>query len=356
MALTAYTLSDTAHDAAGAVLAGAKVRIQLTDTKGRPAADFFAGSGSQQPVVVETESDSNGAWSADLPSNLDGNQDLRYRVTITHPTTGAGLTDELIQMPRAASTLAELVDASSVTPDPETAAALERAFAGRYAAEDEDVEVVDTDGNGTGDFSALHGASKSDKHKQTSERWASLTGSTVTDVESGVDSGEYGAKEYAQGDETAHGGSAKAWAQDASSPDGTTSKSAKTWAGEAETSANDAAASTQRVDLLGALEYAIDQAGQAARALPALEGQAEDLYTALSGLEQALDLAGQVARQVNGGRVSLRGGSLADPALRIGTAKIYSSATDTLSVGIGDSEILRVTSAGLTIYGNLTEA
>ena len=36
-----------------------------------------------------------------------------------------------------------------------------------------------------------------DEHKQTAERWANQTGSTVTDVDTGVDSGEYSAKHYA---------------------------------------------------------------------------------------------------------------------------------------------------------------
>ena len=41
-------------------------------------------------------------------------------------------------------------------------------------------------------------ATDADEHKQTAQRWASLTGSTVTDVDTGVDSGEYSAKHYAQ--------------------------------------------------------------------------------------------------------------------------------------------------------------
>jgi hypothetical protein len=66
--------------------------------------------------------------------------------------------------------------------------------------------------------------------------WATETGAAV-------DGSEYAAKEYAHGDLTATGGSAKAWAQDSESPDGTTTKSAKTWAAEAAASATASAAS-----------------------------------------------------------------------------------------------------------------
>lgn len=40
------------------------------------------------------------------------------------------------------------------------------------------------------------------QHKQTAERWANLTGSTVTDVDTGIDSGEYSAKHYSQASST----------------------------------------------------------------------------------------------------------------------------------------------------------
>jgi hypothetical protein len=65
---------------------------------------------------------------------------------------------------------------------------------------------------------------------------------------------------------------------------------------------------------------------------------------------------GQVSRQVNGGRSSHTGGSAADPAIKIGTVGIYSAAADTLSIAIAGIEVARFTSAGVTIYGTVTEA
>jgi len=83
--------------------------------------------------------------------------------------------------------------------------------------------------------------------------------------------------------------------------------------------------------------------------------QEGDVYT-LRTLLEMISVVGQLADQINGGQVALRGGSLADPALRIGTAGIYSSAADTLSVAIAGVERLRVTASGITIYGTVTEA
>lgn len=81
------------------------------------------------------------------------------------------------------------------------------------------------------DFVAL-----SDAAKALAQAWA-------TQLTTVVDSTDYSAKEYAIGDATASGGSAKAWAQDASSPDGTSSKSALTLANEAAASASAASGS-----------------------------------------------------------------------------------------------------------------
>jgi len=76
------------------------------------------------------------------------------------------------------------------------------------------------------------------------------------------------------------------------------------------------------------------------------------------GLGLALSILGALARRINGeGAISLAGGSLADPALTIGDdVKVYAASADTLSLAIADTEVLRITAAGITVYGTVTEA
>lgn len=99
-------------------------------------------------------------------------------------------------------------------------------------------------------------------------------------------------------------------------------------------------------------------AAQGVKADGAVQSEANsvDLSQLLGGVEYAIDIAGQAARAVSGGRVTLAGGSAADPALRIGDAGIYQSASNTLSVAIAGVERLRITSSGITVYGTVTTA
>jgi methyl-accepting chemotaxis protein len=95
--------------------------------------------------------------------------------------------------------------------------------------------------------------------------------------------------------------------------------------------------------------------GQAYKEIERLsETQQGYAYTLNLVLELA-SLIGALSDQVNGGQASLRGGTLADPALRIGTVGIYSSAADTLSIAIAETEVARITASGITIYGTVTE-
>jgi hypothetical protein len=75
----------------------------------------------------------------------------------------------------------------------------------------------------------------------------------------------------------------------------------------------------------------------------------------VGGIGALAAIIGQLADQINGGQIALKGGTLADPALSIGTVGVYSSATDTLSIAIAGSEVARFTASGLTVYGTVTE-
>lgn len=85
-----------------------------------------------------------------------------------------------------------------------------------------------------------------------------------------------------------------------------------------------------------------------------MDGQDDNALNAVHVLNLA-QILGQISDQVNGGRVTLAGGTLADPALRIGTVGIYSAAANTLSVAISGVERLRVTASGITVYGTVTQ-
>lgn len=114
-------------------------------------------------------------------------------------------------------------------------------------------------------------------------------------VAGAVDGGTgFSAKEHAVGDLTTSGGSAKAWAIDASSPDGTAEKSAKTLAGEAASSASTASAVLSdagfiavAADLTGA-----DNIGTVATAIANVNAVGEDLLEPTSEINTvATDIA-----------------------------------------------------------------
>lgn len=123
--------------------------------------------------------------------------------------------------------------------------------------------------------------------------------------------------------------------------------------------------------LIGQLGYAIDLLGQAHKEIERVETERTAATTSndteIDALETALeadvqtrayllDLIALCARMISGGKIHLAGGSASAPAIMIGDAAVYQSATDTLSVAVAGVERLRVTTSGVTVYGTLTES
>ena len=177
MTITTYPLSGIEYDSGANPLVGATVEALLVDRKGRPAVDNFPGFGSAAPVRVTATTDGSGAWTLNLPSNLDGNQDLRFRIRLTLEGQTEHAWSQTLQMPRDGGTVSALVDGSPVTPTPESAAAAEVAKARAWAVEPEN-ELVPSSagGNGADEFSARHYAAKTAADAQATSADAQATG------------------------------------------------------------------------------------------------------------------------------------------------------------------------------------
>lgn len=129
--------------------------------------------------------------------------------------------------------------------------------------------------------------------------------------------------------------------------------SAKHWAAKSAESAGLSVNVPTLASQIGTLAAVLGQADRRVEDLEVTQGDGAVLRGLVLELATVL---GQISGQINGGRAALTGGNLADPALRIGSVGIYSSAANTLSIAIAGSEVARFTSSGLTVFGTITES
>jgi hypothetical protein len=145
-------------------------------------------------------------------------------------------------------------------------------------------EITDAEANAAAAASSATAsaasATDSSEHATTASRWAKNTSSTVIDADTGVDSGEYSAKEYAQGTQSGANGSAKDWAQKTSAAVTGSSYSSKEWAlgtqtrgaasgGSSKDWANYTGGTVDNAEY-SAKKYAVDAAASAASAATTL--------------------------------------------------------------------------------------
>lgn len=134
MSITTRTLTVGCFDGSGQPVEGAIVTAQLYDKAGRsPQTDYVddgSSSGTAFPEEVTATANASGIATLALIPNTYGSQETRWRITASHPATGAQMIRPaaLIQMIDQDATLGERVD--GVTVDPEASILVEDTITG----------------------------------------------------------------------------------------------------------------------------------------------------------------------------------------------------------------------------------
>lgn len=300
------------------------------------------------------------------------------RVLITVPSANLAYLAQLLDAPPPPNlTAAQLAvsdaqaardaaNASAVAADADRVAAEAAsvaAAAARDAAAGSEGAVATSAAQATASASAALSAASSSDASAIAAASSAVTASTQAGLAATARSGAETARDAAAGSQTAAGASATVaagWATAAGTAKtgAETARDAAVDARTAAEAANDQAQAASNIHEavagnVGTLMAAFGQAWEELQKV--MDGQDDNALTSVHVLNLA-QILGQISDQVNGGRISLVGGTLADPAIRIGTVGIYSSAANTLSVAISGVERLRVTASGITVYGTVTNA
>lgn len=365
MPLATTTVNFALFDLLGAEAAGAQILLQLDKF------DTDADTGTVVPTITTITADESGEASATLWPNERGTRGSSYHVVITPAGSTKPSIRTKISVPSAGPADFRSIISTPPFPSKSDAQAAQEAAQASAAAAAQSATEAEASATAAAASAALAStdataATAAKNAAETAQAAAEAARDAAQTAQTAAESARdesVSARDAAQLAQTAAeaASTSAAAARDAAQAAQTAAELARDEAvvarDEAETFATEAAGNA--LPLVGVLQHALDQAGQAVRELSTLDAAVTDAQNSIApivgNLQYAIDIAGHAARALSGGRAQFTGGSAADPAILIGDVGIYSSAADTLSVAIAGTEVVRIDAAGLTVFGTITE-
>lgn len=349
----------------GQTLPGAKIVLELTRE------DVDPDHGAVVLGIINATADAQGLATIDAWPNARGTRGSQYKARILD--NGRTVWSALLSVPESVDAI-DLTSAISQAPFPSKSDAQIAQEAAQQSAADAAASATAAEADAIAAAGSAAAAASSETNAVAAAD-AAQTASAAAEAARDAAQAAQAAAETASTDSQAARDAAQT-AQAAAETASTAAQTARDAAQAAQAaaeSARDAAviardeaeafaaeSAGNAVAVVGVLQHALDQAGQAVRELEAMGLRVTDVtettLPVVGNLQYAIDIAAQAARSVSGGRAQFVGGFADSPAITIGDVAIYSSAADTLSVAIAGTEVLRVDAAGITVFGTVTEA